>query len=66
MIPWNNLVIDVLPSFALALELSGEEVMPQPPRDPREPVIDRGVLGRIAASAALVAATGLAAYALGW
>jgi P-type Ca2+ transporter type 2C len=38
MILWNNLVIDVLPSFALALEPSREDVMREPPRDPREPV----------------------------
>ena len=65
MILWNNLVIDVLPSFALALEPSREDVMREPPRDPREPVLDRGVLRRIGASALLVAAVGLAAYGAG-
>jgi P-type Ca2+ transporter type 2C len=65
MILWNNLVIDVLPSFALALEPGRDEVMHEPPRDPREPVIDRGVLRRIGVSAALVAGIGLAAYAVG-
>ncbi|MFP4636601.1 MAG: cation-translocating P-type ATPase, partial [Nitriliruptoraceae bacterium] len=63
MILWNNLVIDVLPSFALALEPSRGDVMRQPPRDPREPVIGRGVMGRILASAAWVALAGLSAYA---
>jgi P-type Ca2+ transporter type 2C len=65
MILWNNLVIDVLPSFALALEPSRDDVMVEPPRDPREPVIDRPVLRRIGVSALLVAAVGLAAYGLG-
>ena len=65
MILWNNLVIDVLPSFALALEPSREDVMREPPRDPREPVIDRAVLRRIGVSAILVAAVGLAAYGFG-
>ncbi|MGM0818638.1 MAG: cation-translocating P-type ATPase [Actinomycetota bacterium] len=64
MILWNNLVIDVLPSFALALEPSRQDVMREAPRDPRQPVIDRGVLRRIGASALLVAAVGLAAYGL--
>jgi P-type Ca2+ transporter type 2C len=64
MILWNNLVIDVLPSFALALEPSREDVMREPPRNPRQPVLDRGVLRRLLASAALVAIVGLAAYAL--
>ena len=62
MILWNNLVIDVLPSFALALEPSRQDVMLEPPRDPREPVLDRPVLRRIGISALLVAAVGLAAY----
>ncbi len=65
MILWNNLVIDVLPSFALALEPSRDDVMRQPPRDPRAPVIDRGVMRRIGVSAVLVATVGLAAYGLG-
>ncbi|MFW2513743.1 cation-translocating P-type ATPase [Demequina sp. SO4-13] len=62
MILWNNLVIDVIPSFALALEPSRSEVMKDPPRDPRESVISRSVLKRIALHGLLVATTGLAAY----
>ena len=62
MILWNNLVIDVLPSFALALEPSREDVMREPPRDPNEPVISRDVIRRILSQAALVAAVGLCAY----
>ena len=62
MILWNNLVIDVLPSFALALEPSREDVMREPPRDPSEPVIDRGVIRRVLGQAALVGGVGLAAY----
>ena len=65
MILWNNLVIDVLPSFALALEPSRTDVMRQPPRDPNEPVIDRSILKRIGTQAALVAGVGLTAFFLG-
>lgn len=65
MILWNNLVIDVLPSFALALEPSRGDVMRDPPRDPRQPVIDRDALRRIGFSALLVAAVGLAAFGAG-
>jgi len=65
MILWNNLVIDVLPSFALALEPSREDVMRKPPRDPREPVVNRAVLVRILTSSLLVSLVGLSAYALG-
>ncbi|MDX1619650.1 MAG: cation-transporting P-type ATPase [Nitriliruptorales bacterium] len=65
MILWNNLVIDVLPSFALALEPSRTDVMREPPRDPNEPVINRPILKRIATQAALVAGIGLLAFFLG-
>ncbi len=65
MILWNNLVIDVLPSFALALEPGRGETMREAPRDPREPVIDKTILRRILISASLVAGVGLVAYALG-
>ncbi|MFW7414162.1 cation-translocating P-type ATPase [Demequina sp. SO4-18] len=62
MILWNNLVIDVIPSFALALEPSRRDVMKDPPRDPREAVISRSVLVRIGLHGLLVATTGFAAY----
>jgi Ca2+-transporting ATPase len=65
MILWNNLVIDVLPSFALALEPGREDVMRVPPRDPSQPVVDRVTVRRIAASASLVATVGLTAFGLG-
>ncbi|MCO8128499.1 HAD-IC family P-type ATPase [Acidimicrobiia bacterium EGI L10123] len=64
MILWNNLIIDVLPSFALALEPGREDVMRDPPRDPAEPVVDRGLLGRTVTHASLVAGVGLVAYGL--
>ncbi len=65
MILWNNLVIDVLPSFALALEPGRADVMEQPPRDPRESVVDRPTIRRILVQAGLVAGVGLAAFAAG-
>jgi Ca2+-transporting ATPase len=65
MILWNNLVIDVLPSFALAMEPSRGDVMRQPPRDPDDPVINRDVIRRILIQATLVAGVGLAAFGVG-
>lgn len=64
MILWNNLVIDVLPSFALALEPGRADVMQEPPRDPSESVISARIVRRILAQAALVAGVGLAAFVL--
>lgn len=62
MILWNNLVIDVLPSFALALEPAGEDTMKDPPRPAGEPVLGRSTLSRIATQAALIAAVGLVTF----
>lgn len=62
MILWNNLIIDVLPSFALALEPGRDEVMREPPRDPKEPVVSRAVISAIAAQGLLVAGIGLVAF----
>ena len=36
---WLNLVTDVFPATALALEPSAADVMTEPPRDPREPLV---------------------------
>ena len=65
MILWNNLIIDVIPSFALALEPSGDDAMNEPPRAKDEPVLGTGTVRRIAVHGALVATAGLAAYLLG-
>ena len=65
MILWNNLVIDVLPSFALALEPGRGDAMRRPPRDPDEPLLDRATLKRLFTQAAVVAASGLAAFGAG-
>ena len=62
MILWNNLIIDVLPSFALALEPGREDAMKQPPRGKDEPLLGRGTLRRIIAQGLLIAAVGLSAY----
>lgn len=64
MILWNNLIIDVLPSFALALEPSRADAMRQPPRARDEPVLGAGTVRRILTQGALVGGVGLTAYLL--
>lgn len=64
MILWNNLIIDVIPSFALALEPSREDVMRQPPRPKGESVLGAATLRRIVIQGALVGGVGLTAYLL--
>ncbi|HEX6238600.1 MAG TPA: HAD-IC family P-type ATPase [Acidimicrobiales bacterium] len=65
MILWNNLVIDVIPSFALALEPSGEDAMRERPRPKGEPVLGAGTGRRILAQGMLVGSVGLVAFGLG-
>jgi P-type Ca2+ transporter type 2C len=65
MILWNNLIIDVIPSFALALEPSSDDAMARPPRPKGEPVLGAGTVRRILVQGALVGGVGLTAYLLG-
>jgi Ca2+-transporting ATPase len=65
MVLWNNLIIDVLPSFALALEPGREEVMSEPPRPAGEPVIGRPVITRILVQGGMVTTVALIAYFMG-
>jgi Ca2+-transporting ATPase len=58
-----NLVTDVFPAFALGLGKGDDEIMSEPPRDPREPIVDRprwlliGLLGGAITLATLSAFT---------
>lgn len=65
MILWNNLLIDVVPSFALALEPGRHDTMNRPPRPTDESVLGAGTLRRIVTHGLLIAAVGTAAYLLG-
>ncbi|WP_428962171.1 cation-translocating P-type ATPase [Micromonospora fluostatini] len=64
MILWNNLIIDVIPSFALALEPSSDEAMREPPRPKGEPVLGAGTVRRILIHGSLVGAVAFTAYLL--
>ncbi|MFE7765329.1 cation-translocating P-type ATPase [Streptomyces sp. NPDC057438] len=64
MILWNNIIIDVIPSFALALEPSNDDAMRHPPRPKNEPVLGAATLRRILTQGALVGSVGLTSYLL--
>jgi P-type Ca2+ transporter type 2C len=64
MILWNNLIIDVIPSFALALEPSSDDAMSDPPRPKGEPVLGAGTVRRIVVQGLLVGGVGLTTYLL--
>jgi Ca2+-transporting ATPase len=59
---WMNLVTDVFPAFALALEPAATGVMQRPPRPRDEPLLDRSLLILGTWQAAVLGAVSLAAY----
>jgi P-type Ca2+ transporter type 2C len=62
MVLWNNLIIDVIPSFALALEPGRGDAMSDPPRPKGESVLGAGTVRRIVIQGSLVAAVGITTY----
>jgi Ca2+-transporting ATPase len=62
---WINLVTDVFPALALALERPEEDVLAQPPRDPDEPVVTGDDLRRMLGESAVISVSALAAYRFG-
>jgi Ca2+-transporting ATPase len=62
---WINLVSDIFPGLALALEPPEPDVLLRPPRDPREPIVKTGDFKRIGFEAAVLSAGSLAAYGYG-
>jgi Ca2+-transporting ATPase len=61
---WVNLVTDVFPALALALEPAAPGLMSLPPRSQRAPLLSRAFLFLIGWQAAMLAAITLVAY--GW
>jgi Ca2+-transporting ATPase len=62
---WLNMLTDVFPALALALEPSDPDVMTSPPRDPKESMMNRRFVGLIAWQGALLAAVTLAVFYVG-
>ncbi len=62
---WLNLVTDIFPGLALALEPPEPDVLSQEPRDPEEPIIKRSDLKRIIRESTILSASSLAAYGYG-
>ncbi|CAL1240278.1 cation-translocating P-type ATPase [Candidatus Methylocalor cossyra] len=59
---WINLLTDILPGLGLALEPPEQDVLKQPPRDPREPIIRRRDARRLVRESLALAAGSLGVY----
>ena len=62
---WLNLVTDVFPAMALALEPSAPGVMTQPPRDPRRSLMTPDFVALIVWQGLLLAGVTLTAFFVG-
>jgi Ca2+-transporting ATPase len=62
---WINLISDIAPGLALALEPPEPDVLTLPPRDPHEPIIRNADFRRIAFESAVISTGSLAAYGYG-
>lgn len=60
---WMNLVTDVFPGLALAVEPASRDLMKQPPRDPNTRLLSRRFMVLIGWQAGMLAALALGAYA---
>ncbi len=62
---WINLISDIFPGLALALELPEPDVLSKPPRNPNHPIIMSSDFKRIGFESAMMSATALGAYGYG-
>lgn len=61
---WINLISDIFPGLALALEEPEPDVLDRPPRSPDEEIVGRADLARIAREGGIITAGAMGAY--GW
>ncbi len=62
---WLNLLSDGAPALALGLEKGDPDIMEQPPRPPREPVINRSMISGILVQTVAITTAVLTAYWVG-
>jgi Ca2+-transporting ATPase len=62
---WLNMITDVLPAFALALDTAAPDMMKRSPRSPKASIVNKVMLAAILWQGAVLAAATLAAFAIG-
>jgi P-type Ca2+ transporter type 2C len=62
---WINLISDIFPGLALALEQPEPDVLNRPPRDPQEAIITNADLRRISLEGGVITAGAMGAYGYG-
>ncbi len=62
---WINLISDIFPGLALALEEPEPDVLDRPPRDPQQPIFSQQDYKRMALEGATLAAGSLGAFGYG-
>jgi Ca2+-transporting ATPase len=62
---WINLISDIFPGLALALDPPEPDVLSEPPRDPGLPIVGSSTMKRILFESSVISAGGLAAYGYG-
>ena len=62
---WINVLSDVFPGLALAVEPAHADVMKRPPRDPNEPLIGRADYFRLTRQSTVITAAGIGGYLYG-
>jgi Ca2+-transporting ATPase len=59
---WINLVSDIFPGLALAMDPPEPDVLERPPRDPAQPIVGRAEAKRLALQASFISAGALGVY----
>jgi len=60
-----NLLTDSLPAIAIGMERAGDDLLDQPPRDPKEPILNRSLLTRVLCYGGLIAIATMTAFFMG-